>query len=137
MIKRKFNRKGNILTGNIVFLILNLVFISILIVFVFTKMGGAAVLEEKYSKQIALMIDSARENMVIELEMGDAFKIAEKENIALENVVVIEGNVVTVNLRDKGGYSYSFFNDLDFDGESNYYLLERESEKVGYVFTIN
>jgi len=107
------NKKGNILTENIIFIILNLVFLSILIIFLFSKMGAAAVLEEKYAKQIALILDSAEPVMIISINMEDAIKIAKKENRDLNNIVSIQNNVLHVQLREKGGYSYSFFNDID------------------------
>jgi len=112
-MRRMINKKGNILTENIIFIILNLVFLSILIIFLFSKMGGAAVLEEKYAKQIALILDSAEPVMIISINMEDAIKIANKENRDLNNIISIQDNVVKVQLREKGGYSYSFFNDID------------------------
>lgn len=77
-------------------------------------MGNAALLEEKYAKQIALILDSAEPEMIISLNMEDAIKIAEKENRDLDDVISVQDNVVTVQLREKGSYSYSFFNDIDF-----------------------
>lgn len=112
-MRRLINKKGNILTQNIIFIILNLIFLSILVVFLFSKMGSAAVLEEKYAKQIALILDSAEPGMIINLNMEDAIKIANKENRALNNIISIQSNVVKVQLREKGDYSYSFFNDID------------------------
>ena len=112
-MRRMINKKGNILTQNIIFIILNLIFLSILVVFLFSKMGSAAVLEEKYAKQIALILDSAEPGMIINLNMEDAIKIANKENRALNNIISIQSNVVKVQLREKGDYSYSFFNDID------------------------
>ena len=113
-MRRLINKRGNILTQNIIFIILNLVFLSILVLFLFSKMGNAAVLEEKYAKEIALILDSAEPGMIISLNMEDAIKIANKENRNLNDVVSVENNVVTVQLREKGGYSYSFFNDINF-----------------------
>lgn len=109
----KKDKKGNILTENIIFIILNLVFISILLLFVFTNTGGAAVLEEKYAKQIALIVDSAEPVMAVSLEMEDAIKIARRENRNPDKVITTDGNVVTVQLKEDEGYSYSFFNDVD------------------------
>jgi len=106
-------KKGNILTENLIFIILNLVFLTILILFVFSKTGSAAVLEEKYAKEIALMIDSSESLMVINLEMLDAVEIAREEGIKEEDAVSILGNVVTVRLHEGPGYSYSFFNDVN------------------------
>jgi hypothetical protein len=126
MIKR---RKANILTENIIFIILNLLFLSILILFVFSKSGGAAVLEEKYSKQIALILDSAKPGMTIRLNMDDALNKKEKD-FDSNSIVAIQNNIVTMQLREKGGYSYSFFNDIDV----NYYF---DSGTSSYIFIIN
>jgi len=124
-------KRGNILTENIIFIILNLVFIAMLIIFVFSKTGGAAVLEEKYAKQIALMIDSAKPRMVITLKMDDAMEQA-IDNLGekgINEMVRITGNVVNVKLRDEGGYSYSFFNDV----EVNCYPLNNKE----YIFIVD
>ena len=120
-MRRMINKKGNILTENIIFIILNLIFLSILVVFLFSKMGSAAVLEEKYAKQIALILDSAKPGMVISLNMEDAIKIANKENRNLNNIISIQSNVVKVQLREKGSYSYSFFNDIVIDIDFSIY----------------
>jgi hypothetical protein len=113
MIKKRVSKRANILVENIVFIVLNLIFLSILILFLISRMGSAAVLEEKYSKQIALMIDSAKPGMIIHLNMEDAIDKAEKEKYNIKNIVVISDNLVTVKLREKTGYSYSFFNNID------------------------
>lgn len=120
------NRRANILTENIIFIILNLVFLAILLVFVFSKTGAGAVLEEKYAKEISLMIDSAKPGMTMELMMKKALEEAEKKNMPLDEVVSIDGNVVTVKLdQDSKGYRYSFFNNASVDaryvrGEKRY-----------------
>ena len=106
------NKNGTLLVENIIFIVLNLLFLTILIIFIFTKVGGAAVLEEKYAKQIALIIDSAKPGMEIHLNMEDAIKKASDEKWE-GKIVSVDGNIVTVRLREKGGYSYSFFNDVD------------------------
>jgi hypothetical protein len=121
------SKKANILTENIIFIILNLAFLTILILFVFSKAGSAAVLEEKYAKQIALTIDAAKPLMIITLNMQDAFNKMEKDWIK-EDVVKIdkENNLVIVKLGEKGGYTYSYFNDVDVnaypDNKGNYII---------------
>jgi len=128
------NKRGTtLLVENIIFIILNLVFIAILIFFLISKSGSAAVLEEKYAKEIALILDSAKPGMMITLGMGDAIK-AGKEGLgegSIDNIVSIEKNVVTVKLRDKGGYSYSFFNNITFANKP--YLNKDSGEYV--IFT--
>ena len=130
---RKIGKRGdtNILTGNIISIILYLAFIAILLVFLFSKTGSAAVLEEKYAKQIALMIDAAEPGMVIHLNMEDAINAAEKENFPSNQIVKIIGNLVSVKLKEGKGYDYSFFNDVQVNGNFDT-LTEKE-----YYFVIN
>jgi hypothetical protein len=127
------NRKGTtLLIENIVFIILNLVFIAILIFFLVSKSGGAAVLEEKYAKEIALVLDSAKPGMMITLGVGDAIKSGKSglgEN-NIDNIISINKNVVTVKLRENGGYSYSFFNNISI---TNSYLNKADEQYVFFV----
>ena len=133
------SKRGNILTENIIFIILNIIFISILILFLFSKMGDSAVLEEKYAKQIALIIDSAKPGMEIDLEMKDAIKKAKKDwgEDRIDDIVKIDKNFVAVKLREKGGYTYSFFNDVevsaypDQDYQSYIFLIDEKNVEEG------
>ncbi len=120
------NKRGEILVENVIFIVLNLIFLTILILFLFSKMGSAAVLEEKYAKQIALIIDSSKPKMEIHLNMEDAIKKADKNKFG-EPIVKITDNIVTVKLREEGkGYSYSFFNNVD----ANVYQLNEEDYAI-------
>ena len=129
MIKRG-SKKANLLTENIVFIILNLLFFMILILFIFSKTGDAAVLEEKYAKQIALIVDSAKPGMEISLNMEDAIKKANDEGWK-GKIVEIQDNIVMVKLREKGSYSYSFFNNFEL---SKLYFYPNEGKE--YIFKI-
>jgi len=128
-------KKGNILAENILFILLNLIFLIILVIFLFSKTGSAAVLEEKYAKQIALMIDSSRPLMEITLNMEDAIKKAKEEGWPENMIVNIEGNFVTVKLREKGGYSYSFFNNVEVNANFDpnfkgyYFVVDEINDK--------
>jgi len=106
-------KRGTILLENIIFIILNLVFLTILILFLFRQGSGAIVLEQSYAKNIALLVDSAKPITEMKLNMEDAMNLAEKNGVAREEIVKINGNVVTVKLSSKGGYQYSFFNSVD------------------------
>jgi len=113
-MKSGFYKKGKILTENIIFIVLNLIFVTILIVFLVGRIGSNSVLEEKYAKQIAMIIDSAKPVTRIDLNMEDALNKKE-EGWDAKNMVTIKGNIVTVKLGEKGDYSYSFFNNVDVD----------------------
>ncbi len=128
-------KKGDILIGDVIFIILNLVFLSILIIFIVTKANDASRLEEQYAKQIALIIDSAKPVMTIHLNMEDAIKKATGNNQDISKIVAVQGNVITVKLDDKAGYSYSFFNDVDVNvypdtgANSNEYVIIIDEKK--------
>ncbi|MFH1787231.1 MAG: hypothetical protein ABH811_00340 [archaeon] len=130
-------KRGAILIENVIFIVLNLVFLSILFLFVFSKMGSAAILEERYAKEIALLIDGAKPGMKISLNIENALN--KKDKNWNGKIISIQDNIVTVRLREKGGYSYSFFNDVDFDKlyhlseNGNYFelkVLKKQNEKV-------
>ena len=107
------DKTGKMLFPTVIFIVLNIMFFGILLVFVFRTSGGEVVYEQAYAKQIALLIDEAKPVMEIKLNMEDAMKLAEKNNIDFGDMVKIENNVVTVKLSEGGGYSYSFFNDVN------------------------
>ncbi len=125
-MRKRLRKKGQILVENVMFLVLNLIFLSILILFVYSKSGGDAILEEKYAKQIALIIDSAKPEMEIHLNMEDAFREADKNNFDKKNIVSVSGNTVTVKLRGEGGYSYEFFNNVAME---NVYPIDTDNDK--------
>ena len=106
-------KRGQILASNLIFIGLNLIFLTLLVLFVVNRTGTDSSVEEKYAKQIALMIDAAEPGMRIKLNIEDPIKRAEKNNYDVEKIITISGNVVTVQLREKGKNAYSFFNDVD------------------------
>jgi hypothetical protein len=128
-------KKGTILVENIVFIILNLLFLSILVLFLVRQGSGAILLEQTYSKQIAMVIDSAKPDMIIKMDMYKGKKLAEKNGLDFNDAVKIEENTVIVKLSKKGGYSYSFFNDVDV---SPYAAKDDKEEYTGmYVFEVH
>jgi hypothetical protein len=126
----KRGKGGTILIENVVFIILNLLFLTILILFITKQGSGAVVLEQSYAKNIALLVDASRPVMEMKINMEDAFKLADKNGVKREEVVKInlKDNSVTVKLSPKGGYSYSFFKELDvtaypdLPSENNYII---------------
>lgn len=130
---KKRDKRGNIITENLIFIILNMVFLIMITLFLFSKVGASAVLEEKYSKQIALIIDSAEPGMVINLNMEDAIKKAEKERGKenMDDIVRINDNIVNIKIGEGNGYSYSFFNDVEVSEFLN------TSNNREYVFVID
>ena len=130
-MKKRKGKRGTILIENVIFIILNLVFLTILILFLFRQGNGAIVLEQSYAKNIALLIDSAKPIMEMKINMEDAMDLAEKNGINRNEIVKINANVVTVKLTEKGGYKYSFFNDVDVT------VYPDVSPEKNYIIKIN
>jgi len=123
---RKGDKKGELLVGNIIFIVLNLMFLTILMLFISQQGSGLIVLEQSYAKQIALVFDSAKPGMDVFLDFEQGFEkikdvfgedyVINKESI--KSFVKIQDNIVTVQLdsdENRKGYSYAFFNDIDYD----------------------
>jgi len=110
---KKRDTRGTILIENVIFIVLNILFLVILILFLYRQGNGAVVLEQSYAKNIALLIDSGKPITEMKLNMDDAFTLAQKNGVKPEDIVKINGNIVTVKLSDKGGYQYSFFNNVE------------------------
>jgi len=123
-------KKGAILIENVVFIILNILFLAVLILFLVKQGSGAIVLEQSYSKQIALLIDSAKPVMLLKIDMEKGKKLAEKNGIDFNDVVNINGNIVKVKLSEKGGYEYAFFNDIEATAYPD------TDDKNGYIYVI-
>lgn len=107
---RKVGKKGQILVENVIFLVLNLAFLSILILFLIKQGSSTVFMEETYSKQIALLIDSAKPGILMLLNMNEAMEIAREKGFPVEDIVTINGQYVTVRLSEKSGQDYHFFN---------------------------
>jgi hypothetical protein len=129
------NSKGELLVQNVIFLILNLIFLSILFTFVFREANSVANLEEIYSKKIALSLDLAEPGCFIEMDLGDLKEKMDEEGRSFGEVVTISNNLVKIQLEEDSGHSYYFFNNV----EVNAYPDKNEDyEDTGlYVFSIN
>ncbi len=130
-MKKRHDKKGTILIENVIFIVLNLAFLAILTLFLLRQGSGAIVLEQSYAKNIALLIDSAKPIMEIKLNMEDAMNLAEKNGVAREEIVKINGNIVTVKISRDGGYDYSFFNSVDATSYPDVY------PEKNYIIKIN
>lgn len=128
------SKKGEILIENVVFIILNVMFLAILILFLMKQGQGAVLLEGSYAKEAALLIDDAKPGMIFILNMETGMKVAEENGIDFSDVVEVGNNYVSVKLTDKGGYRYTFFNKVNVST----YPDKVDDEYSGmYVFTVS
>ena len=127
------NKKGESFVFELViFIILNIVFSSLLIVFAVRSGNGTLIYEQSYAKQIGLLIDQAKPEMTLFVDMTKANEVAEKnkkndELVKIDN----EKGEILVSLSSKGGYSYSYFTDYDIEYRiSGNYLVVNVREKA-------
>jgi hypothetical protein len=125
-------KRGTILVENIVFIILNVLFLAVLVLFLMKQGSGAIVLEQAYAKQIAMLVDSAKPVMEIKFDMEKGKKLAEDNGIDFSSAVRITGNTVRVRLSERGGYIYSFFNDVSVEP----YALKDEKGKYTGMYRL-
>lgn len=108
---KKNGKKGLLLEGIIIYLVIALLFIGMLFVFVYKKSSNSALVEEETAKEIALMLDSTRPGTSVLLNVDDALN--KNDGVPIAQTIVIKDNIVTVKLKNSQnyqGYSYSFFN---------------------------
>ena len=108
------NKKADILHENIIFIILNVVFFSVMLIFIYLQGSSVHLSEEETAKQIALLIDASRPETTIEINLKDLFLESEKNGINRERVVEIDEdeNLVIVKASEDSFYEYGYFNDV-------------------------
>jgi hypothetical protein len=118
------SKKANILTENVIFIILNIIFFAMLLVFIYLNLSSTSLLAQKTSKKIALLIDASKSGAEIKLNIEDVLN-AKSQEIDWPITVDNENNLVIVRLNEKTYYEYAFFNEVyvDYDVDFNTKLL--------------
>ncbi|MBU0907278.1 MAG: hypothetical protein KKD18_06170 [Nanoarchaeota archaeon] len=107
------NKKGErLITGTVIFVILNLTVIIVLIVAVSRSGSGASLSEEAYAKQIALLIDAAKPGTTLNIDITEIYLLARDNNINPNVFISCETNEVYVRAAPGQGYRFNFFTEL-------------------------
>ena len=123
-------KKGEeLVSEQIIFFFLNILFFSILLLFVIKTSSSSAVLEETYSKTIALSIDSMRAGTTLSLDITRLYDKAENNKYIKSKVLVDSvGKTITVKLSENSGYSFKYFSSLDpqifFDDKNKLLIIK-------------
>ena len=131
---RRLNKKANILQENLVFIILNVVFLAAMLIFIYLKASPVHLMEEESAKKIALLIDTAKPNTIIELSLKDFFEKAESEGMKRDKTVEIDKtrNLVIVRGSKDSFFEYGYFNNIgiEFNFRDDFLILKvRDYEK--------
>ena len=106
---------GEILTNNLIYIILFLVFFMLMFYFVVGFQDGSSVWEEFYAKEIVKIVNEAEPGTEIYLDVTALTKIAFKHGKSRNEIITFNNlqNSVIVSLTSKSGTSFNFFNDVD------------------------
>jgi len=126
------SKKGvGLVTGTIMFLILNIVFFGMMVIYVSSIGTGAEVVEDGYAKKIVLIIDSARPGTNIAIDISELYEEAEKNNFNGEVLNFTSDNRVLVKVTTGEGNSYQYFADMgkfNFELEGKNLIIEVKDE---------
>ncbi len=112
--------KKAMLKENIVFLILQLLFFSFVLIGVLLIGSGTAVYENIYARQIALAIDEAKPDTTLDIDVSKLYEVAEKNKFEGKIVEIDETNhQVIVHLMLGQGHKFSYFSDYKVDSSLN------------------
>lgn len=111
------NQRAEILHEHVIFIVLNIVFFSVMLLFVYLQSSSVHLMEEETAKQIALIIDVAKPGTEVSINLKNFFEKAEKNGINRLNSIEIdkEKNLVFVRGSEDSFFEYGYFNDgVDF-----------------------
>jgi hypothetical protein len=114
MFKKRMikDKRGDLLTPEIMFIIANLIFFLAIFSFIDTSSKGALAYEQAYAKQIALAIDSGKPFTQISIDFERGLEVTKEKT---EGVISFNNNEVIVNLKGEGGYGYRYFSDYEVE----------------------
>ncbi len=109
-------KSGEITIGEVVFLVLNILVFTVLLVFVARAGSGALVYEKAYAKEIAFLIDTAEPYTDITVDLTKGINIAKKNKLSEDNlkkIVQIDNvnNSVAIKLSSGGSHTFRYFSD--------------------------
>lgn len=97
------------LSPEVIFIVLNLMFFTILFVAVGRTGNAETVYEEAYAKQIALIIDSAKPGTSLAIDVSELTSIAEENKFEPNIGVNCGANNVFIKITETSGYAFSYF----------------------------
>jgi hypothetical protein len=119
------NKRGDTLPlETTIFIVLNLAFFVVMLIFIWSTSGGKIVYEQAYAKEIALMIDTAKPEMNIFIDMSilnEKFKTGDLKEVIKIDTLKKE---VILSLSSGRGYSYRYYSGNDISMEIKGDILE-------------
>ena len=112
MLKNK--KAVDLISSVVIFVILNVLFFSMMFLYLGNVSSGASFTENVYSKKIALAIDDLRPGTELTIYAPELFNVAEKNGLAPDKILDIDygHRTVTIRVANENGKTYGYFSDL-------------------------
>lgn len=109
------NKKGseNVILETVVFVVLNVAFLSLLILGVSRATDSANLSEEAYAKQTALLLDRAKPGTELQIDISELIAVAKKNKAEPIIRLNCNENLVYVKASQSGGYEFKYFSELN------------------------
>ncbi|MEK6909048.1 MAG: hypothetical protein AABX23_03290 [Nanoarchaeota archaeon] len=110
------NKRGiDFFTGNIVYLIILILFLFYMFSIISSYSNGATYYEDFYSKEIVKIINKAEPGMEFKIDITPLANAASKNEKLIKEIISIDNvnNKVTASARIGSGTSFDFFMDFD------------------------
>lgn len=120
----------DLLSSVVIFILLNVLFFSVMFAFVYISGSKARIYEQAYSKQIALVIDESRPGTIVTVDLSKVYEVARKEK-RFDKMIILdaENNIIEVRLQNAGeGYKTKYFSSV------NVKILENRYEEKLMVY---
>lgn len=110
-----YKRGDTLIIETVTFTLFNLIFFIGMLFYIYNAGNQSSILEQTYAKQIALLIDNAKPNMAILININNIKEVALNNNQPLDKIFSVDKqtNMIKVSLNRGGGYGYSYFSDYD------------------------
>lgn len=114
---RKINKKGDLLFPIIIFIVLNIMFFTTMMLFAQRSLSGAMIYEEAYAKQISLYLNRAEPGMQFSIDATDLVNNALENGVSPQDIsetinIDSERGIVTVKAKPEGGFENPFFSNI-------------------------
>ncbi|MFH1710876.1 MAG: hypothetical protein ABH840_01030 [Nanoarchaeota archaeon] len=120
----------DLMSSVVIFILLNVLFFSVMFAFVYISGSKARIYEQAYSKQIALIIDEAKPGTNITLDLSKIYEVARKEK-RFDKMIILdtENNLIEVRLQNsEEGYKTKYFS------SANIKILENRYEEKLLIY---
>ena len=118
----------------VIFIILNLIFMSTMLLFVKRASSDSLRYEEVYAKKIGLMLNRAESGIYYEINITDLIKNAQKNkrdfNFIEKEMIKIDSSesYVLIKTKKEGGFIYPFFSKMKLDEDLTKVHLELDNQ---------